>query len=144
MRSLAQTLSMTERHERGLLDTSVLVALETIAETSLPVRAAVAAITLAELAAGVHLARDAGERGARLARLQATEAAFEGLPFDVATARSYGHLVALVVAAGQSPRPRRMDLMIASTAHANGLPLYTMNPKDFRAVESAVTVVVVA
>ena len=133
---------MTDRHERGLLDTSVLVALEAIAETSLPVHAAVAAITLAELAAGVHLAKDAGERGARLARLQAAEAAFEGLPFDAAAARSYGHLVALVVAAGQSPRPRRMDLMIAATAHANGLTLYTRNPKDFRAIENAVTVVV--
>jgi predicted nucleic acid-binding protein len=133
---------MGDRHEHGLLDTSVLVDLETISEASLPIHAAVAAITLAELAAGVHLAKDAAQRGARLARLQAVEAVFEGLPFDAAAARSYGHLVALVIAAGQSPRPRRMDLMIAATACANSLPLYTRNPRDFRAIENAVTLVV--
>jgi predicted nucleic acid-binding protein len=136
-------LSMTDRHERGLLDTSVLVDLETISEAFLPVHTAVAAITFAELAAGVHLAKDAAERGARLVRLQAVEATFEGLPFDAGAARNYGHLVALVVAAGQSPRPRRMDLMIAATARANSLPLYTRNPRNLRAIESALTVVAV-
>jgi predicted nucleic acid-binding protein len=134
---------MTDRHERGLLDTSVLVDLEAIPEASLPMHTAIAAITFAELAAGVHLAKDATERGARLVRLQAMEATFEGLPFDAAAARNYGHLVALVVAAGQNPRPRRMDLMIAATACAHGLPLYTRSARDFHAVESALTVVAV-
>ena len=34
-------------------------------------------------------------------------------------------------AAGQSSRARLADLLIASTAAANGLPLYTRNPSDF-------------
>lgn len=132
---------MSDRLERGLLDTSVLVDLERLPEQALPLQAAIASVTLAELAAGVHLAKEPAERGARLIRLQAIEATFEGLPFDVAAARIYGNLVSLIMAAGQSPRPRRMDLMIAATAVANQLPLYTRNPKDFGALEKALTVV---
>ena len=75
---------MTERHERGLLDTSVLVGLEAISEVALPVHTAIAAITFAELAAGVHLAKDAAERGARLVRLQAVEATFEQEALELA------------------------------------------------------------
>src|SRR5262245_60304215 len=107
---------MAERHERGLLDTSILVDLETIAEVTLPIEAAISSVTLAELAAGVHTARDPRERGARLARLQAIEASCDCLPFDSDAARSYGQLVALTIAAGQQHRPRRLDLMIAATA----------------------------
>lgn len=134
---------MAERHERGVLDTSVIVDLETLPEALLPVHSAVAAITLAELAAGLHTTRDPSEQGARLLRLQVVEANFDALPFDAAAARHYGHLVALAVAAGQNPRPRRLDLMIAATAVANGLPLYTRNAKDFRAVGAAVTLLAV-
>lgn len=134
---------MAERHERGLLDTSVVVDLERLPEALLPLHSAVAAITLAELAAGLHTTHDPSEQGARLLRLQVVEANFDALPFDAAAARHYGHLVALALAAGQNPRPRRLDLMIAATAAANGLPLYTRNAKDFRALGEAVTVLTV-
>jgi hypothetical protein len=134
---------MADRHPRGLLDTSVLVDLELLVEEVLPLHSAIAAVTLAELAAGLHTTSDPIERGARLARLQVAEASFDSLPFDAAAARRYGHLVSLVVAAGQSHRPRRLDLMLAATAHANELPLYTRNPKDFRALEAVMAVVAV-
>lgn len=134
---------MAERHERGILDTSVVVDLEVLPEALLPIHSAVAAITLAELAAGLHTTRDPSQQGARLLRLQIVEANFDALPFDAAAARHYGHLVALAIAAGQNPHPRRLDLMIAAIAVANRLPLYTRNEKDLRALGPAVTVLAV-
>lgn len=130
---------MAERHERGVLDTSIVIDLERLPEGLLPVHSAVAAVTLAELATGLHTTHDPSEQGARLLRLQVVEANFDALPFDAAAARHYGHLVALALAVGHNPRPRRLDLMIAATAVAHGLPLYTRNAKDFTALGEAVT-----
>ncbi len=45
----------------------------------------------------------------------------------------YARVFAAVRAAGQSSRARFADLLIASTAVANGLALYTRNPSDFAA-----------
>ena len=135
--------SMAERHERGVLDTSVIIDLELLPEAALPVQSSVAAVTLAELAAGLHTTDDVVERAARLTRLQFIEANLDSLPFDAAAARRYGQLIALILAAGQSPRPRRLDLMIAATALVNELPLYTRNAKEIKALESTLTIVAV-
>jgi predicted nucleic acid-binding protein len=134
---------MAEQHESGVLDTSVVIDLEHLDETRLPVKAAVATATLAELGAGLHTARDPVERAARMFRLQVVEANLEPLPFDPAAARHYGQLIAVVLAAGQNPRPRRLDLMIAATAHASDLPLYTRNPRDFQTLRGSMTIVAV-
>lgn len=45
------------------------------------------------------------------------------------------------LAAGQSSRARLADLMIASTAAANDLPLYTRNPADFGALKRFLKVI---
>lgn len=138
--------SMSEQHDVGLLDTSVVIDLEVIPAHLLPVRSAVTAVTLAELGAGPHTTRDRIEQARRMARLQIAEASYDPLPFDAAAARSYAYLVGLVglvVAAGQSPRPRRIDLMIAATAQSNQLPLFTRNPKDFSAVRDEVETIAV-
>jgi predicted nucleic acid-binding protein len=42
---------------------------------------------------------------------------------------------------GRRPCGRVADLMIASIAAANRLPLFTTNPADFNGLESVVTVV---
>jgi predicted nucleic acid-binding protein len=128
---------------RGLLDTSVVIDLDAVPETALPQETAIAAITLAELSAGLHTTSDPAERAARAGRLQRAEAVWDPLPFDANAARHYGHLVALVVAAGRKPRPRRLDLMIAATAAEAGMPLYTRNPDDFAGLKTAVTVIAV-
>nr|WSW67530.1 hypothetical protein OG461_15650 [Streptomyces sp. NBC_00995] len=52
-------------------------------------------------------------------------------------------MVSLVVAAGRNPRPRRMDLMIASIASVRGLPLFTRHADDFTGLEGMLTVVAV-
>lgn len=128
----------------GLLDTSVVIDWHRPEVAgALPQEVAVAAVTLAELAAGPHLAATALERSRRQARLQEVEATFAPLPFSAAAARSYGQLVAAVAATGRSHRTRVADLLIAATAHAHGLPLYTRNGADLMGVEDHIHVVVV-
>ena len=128
----------------GLLDTSVLVDWDDPAvAAALPDVAAVSAITMAELAAGPHLARDPLERARRQARLQQVESLFDPLEFDSAAARSFGQVVAAVVSAGRSSRPRVVDVLIAAVAHSNNLGLYTRNAHDFVGLEALITVVAV-
>lgn len=132
------------RHRRGIVDTSVVIDLERIDPTDLPFEIAVSAVTLAELAAGPHATADPAERARRQDRLQRTEATFEPLPLDGAVARAYGRIYAAVAAAGRKARGRRaFDLLIAATAVAAELPLYTRNPKDFEELDSLVEVVAV-
>ena len=110
----------------------------------LPSEIAVSAVTLAELAAGPHAAADPDERARRQDRLQRAEATFEAIPVDAAVARAYGRIYAAVVAAGRKARGRRaFDLLIAATALAGELPLYTCNPEDFRDLDNLLQVVAV-
>jgi predicted nucleic acid-binding protein len=132
----------------GLLDTSVVIDWDDPAVmAALPDESAVSAITLAELAAGPHLASDAVERARRQARLQQAESLFDPIPFDAAAARSFGQVIAAVAAvdavaaAGRSHRSRVADLLIPATAHANHLALCTRNPGDLAGIEALVTVV---
>jgi predicted nucleic acid-binding protein len=121
------------RHAQGLVDTSVVIDLERIERAQLPDRLTISAVTLAELAAGPHATTDRAERARRQDRLQRVEATFDALPFDAAAARAFGRLYAAVAAAGRKARGRRaLDLLIAATAVAAELPLYTRNPDDFR------------
>lgn len=133
---------MAERDPRGLVDTSVLIDLEQMDPASLPAELAVSSISLAELAAGPHATDDPGERAARQERLQRAEATFDPVPFDAAAARSYGRIYAAVRCGGRKARGRRaVDLLIAATAVAADLPLYTRNPDDFDGLDSIVRVV---
>ena len=82
----------------GLLDTSVVIDWHDPAViAALPDEMAISAITVAELAAGPHLAATPAERAKRQARLQEVEATFEPLQFDSVAARSYGLMVAATV-----------------------------------------------
>jgi len=131
-----------QRTPRGLLDTSVVVELEHIDAASLPVAVAISAVTMAELAAGPHATSDADERARRQDRLQRAEAAFDPLPFDGEAARAYGRIYAAVTAQGRKARgARAVDLLIAATACAAELPLYTRNLDDFRGLETLIAVV---
>jgi predicted nucleic acid-binding protein len=131
-------------HERGLIDTSVVIELERVDPASLPAELALSSVTLAELAAGPHATGDAEERARRQDRLQRAQALFDPLPFDGEAARAYGRIYAAVRAAGGKPRGRRLaDLLIAATALASRLPLYTLNAKDFSGLQKLVEVIAV-
>ena len=132
------------RPGRGLIDTSVVIDLEEIDPADLPSELAISAVTLAELAAGPHATADAEERARRQDRLQRTEATFESLPIDGAVARAYGRVYAAVAAAGPKAHGRRaFDLLIAATALAAELPLYTCNAEDFAELDGIVEVVAI-
>jgi predicted nucleic acid-binding protein len=128
----------------GLLDTSVVIDWhDPIVVAALPDQMAISAITMAELSAGPHLASTPAEAARRQARLQEVEGKLEPLGFDGATARSYGLVVAAVAREGRKPRSRLADLLIAATAHVNGLDLYTRNGADFAGLEDLVRVIAI-
>lgn len=132
------------RIQRGLIDTSVLIDLERISADQLPSEIAVSAVTMSELAAGPHATSDPEERARRQDRLQRAEATFDPLPVDAAVARAYGRLYAALVSAGRKSRgSRALDLLIAATALALNLPLYTRNVDDFRGLEGLIEIVTV-
>jgi predicted nucleic acid-binding protein len=133
-----------DRPVRGLLDTSVVIDLDQVEWSDLPEQVAISAITMAELAAGPHATPDPDEQGRRQDRLQRAEAVFDPLPFDADAARAYGRIYAAVTGAGRKARgARAVDLLIAATACAADLPLYTRNGADFAALAGLVDVVVV-
>ncbi|QEN12607.1 type II toxin-antitoxin system VapC family toxin [Mycolicibacterium sp. ELW1] len=128
----------------GLLDTSVVIDWHDPAVVDkLPDEMAISAITAAELAAGPLLASTPVEAAKRQLRLQEIESLLEPIPFDDRTARSYGLVVAAVISEGRRPRSRFADLLIAATAHAHDLDLYTRSADDFTGLRDLVRVVAV-
>jgi len=72
----------------------------------------------------------------------ARETLGDGLPFGASELAAYRAVCTATVRGGRSlTRARRMDMMIAATALANGLTLATRNADDFAAVKDVVPVV---
>ncbi len=120
----------------GVLDTSTLILLGRItAIDALPDAAFITAVTLAELSVGPLVATTDEDRVARQAHLQAAEADFDPLPFDAAAARAFGGVAASLRRSGRKATARAYDAMIAATAVAAELPVYTCNPSDFIGID---------
>ena len=125
-----------ERPARGILDTSTVIAMRDIADPSaLPAEPLITTVTLAELSAGPLVARDERVRAARQAHLQEAEADFDPLPFDRASARAFGQVAASLRQSGRKTTARAYDALIAATAIAHQLPVYTCNPADFQGID---------
>jgi toxin FitB len=122
---------------RAILDTSVLIGDD---PSLLPDEASISVVSLAELHFGLLLARDSDERARRLRRLGFVEAEFDPVPIDAEIARTWGALASLSVERGLQPRRRAMDLLIAATARALGLPLITLDD-DLLPLSDAVDIV---
>lgn len=121
--------------EQGILDTSTVILLPRLTDaTHLPAVPMITAVTLAELSVGPLVAQTDAERAARQAHLQQAEADFDPLPFDAAAARAFGQVAADLRRAGRKASARAYDALIAAIAVARGLPLYTVNPDDFRGI----------
>ena len=119
-----------------MLDTSTVILLGRLDNASdLPQECLVSAITLAELSVGPHVARTAAERTARQAHLQQAESDFDMIAFDAAAARAFGRVAASLRSAGRKPAARTYDALIAASAIAEGLPLFTCKPDDFTGIE---------
>lgn len=107
---------------RLLLDTSFLVDIERGGEDLHGAvldedDAAIAAVVVAELEAGVHLTDDR-HRARRRAFVDQVVEELPVIPYDLAVAREHGRLLAHTRRSG---RPRgQLDLVIAATAAASG------------------------
>lgn len=124
-----------ERALRGVLDTSTVILLGRLADiSSLPAEPLISAVTLAELSVGPLVARDDHERAVRQTHLQQAEADFDPLPFDGEAARAFGRVAASLRGTGRKVQARAYDAMIAATALANDLPVFTCNPEDFEGI----------
>ena len=125
----------------GLLDTSTLILLGRLSPSApLPTEAFISAITLAELSVGPLVASTDEVKAARQAHLQQAEADFEPIPFDASAARAFGRVAASLRSSGRKPAARAYDALIAATAIANALPLYTCNPSDFAGIGELVVI----
>lgn len=138
---------------QGMLDTNIMILRRWIDPGQLPDEMAISAITLAELSAGPHEVRpnneqdtydEHAERARRMEILQRAESEFDPIPFGAEAARIFGRVTAGVIAAGRKPRRRIADLLIAATAIAEGLPLFTTNPGDFTGLDTLLPVIPVA
>jgi predicted nucleic acid-binding protein len=133
----------TATSTRGVLDTSTIILLGRLQDAgTLPAEPLITAVTLAELAVGPLVAVGEDERARRQAHLQQAEADFVPLPFDAAAARAFGGVAASLRRAGRKADARAYDAMIAATALANDLPIYTCNPDDFDGIDGLEVVAV--
>jgi predicted nucleic acid-binding protein len=112
-----------------LLDTSVFIGQEQERDLApLPEEAAISVMTLAELHVGVLLAATPKIRAQRLRTLARVERTFDPLSVDDPVARSFAEIVA--DARRKRRHPRMVDALIAATAVAHDLPLYSQD-RDF-------------
>ena len=124
----------------GLLDTSVVVSLQSIQAQQLPAFPVISAVTLAELGVGPLVATDSRERQRRQLVLQSAEATFEPLPFDAACARRFAQVAGELRNSGSKSRARAFDALIAATALVHDLPLFTCNTRDFAGISNLTVV----
>lgn len=127
---------MTLQHPAGILDTSTFILLNRVdSPESLPVEPLITSITLAELTVGPLVASTDDEQARRQAHLQEAETSFDPLPFDADAARALGRVAASLRSAGRKPAARSFDALIAATALAQRLPVFTSNPEDFAGID---------
>ena len=94
----------------------------------------IAVVTMAELLAGVHMAKNVE---ARIRRLSFVEKILRGVPvldFDSEVARTYSELYAQALKDGKRKNLNVHDLQIAATAICHGYPVLTANLDDFRRI----------
>jgi predicted nucleic acid-binding protein len=128
-------------HPLALLDTSCVIEfpdeLEELADS-----VAVSTLTIAELAYGLHHA-DPFVAAAREARYREVLNEFDPVPYSSRAAHIYGAIAASVRKSGRNPRPRRIDLMLASVAADLGAVLLTRNAADFSGIGNTPRVIAV-
>jgi predicted nucleic acid-binding protein len=119
---------------KGLLDTSVFIALESgrpLDAQRIPEETAVSVVTLAELQAGVLAAADVDVRARRLATLDAV-GDIELLDVDERAARAWAQMRVHLAESGR--RVNVNDVWIAAVAASHGLPVVTQDD-DFAPLE---------
>ena len=125
---------MTPLNPVGLIDTSVVIELPLLSTAELPTFPTISVVTLAELSVGPEVSQTPDDRRKRQLVLQHTEASFDPLPFDAACARRFAVVAGSLRQSGRKTLARAFDALIAATALAHNLPLYTCNSRDFEGI----------
>jgi predicted nucleic acid-binding protein len=115
------------RPPKGVLDTSIFVALESgrrLNEGALPRQNAISIVTRAELRAGVLVADDIATRDRRIATMEAA-GRFSILPIDRTVDSAWAQMRAYLAASGR--RVNANDMWIAATAAAHEIPVVTQD-----------------
>jgi len=127
---------------RGLLDTSVLIAIEQgrpLRVESMPETAAISVVTKAELRVGIFAAEDIETRDRRLMTFELASR-IVSLPVDEAVSRAWAQMRAYVGASGRGVRIN--DMWIAATAAAHRIPVVTQDD-DFDALSGVAGLTVI-
>lgn len=130
---------MTGIGPRALLDTSAILDLKALPDDQLPESITVSMISVAELQRGLYVGSPA-QRVARRAHYQAIRTLIDIVPLTEEATYYFGQLCGVEVSNGRTPKARTLNLLIAATAIAEGVPLVTCNPRDFAAAEGFVAV----
>jgi predicted nucleic acid-binding protein len=120
-------VSNREKHLRGLLDTSVLIAIESGRELrteAMPETTAISVVTKAELRVGIFAAKDVETRDRRLATFELANR-IVALPVDDAVSRAWAQMRAYLAASRD--RVTVNDMWIAATAAAHEIPVLTQD-----------------
>jgi hypothetical protein len=131
-----------ERPARGILDTTIFVALERgrpLNQGALPRQSAISIVTRAELRAGVLAADGIATRDRRIATFEAS-GRFSVLPIDREVDSAWAQMRAYLAALGQ--RVNANDMWIAATAAAHEMPLLTQDA-DFDALSGVAGLTVI-
>lgn len=129
-------------HLRGLLDTSVLIAIERgrpLRTEAMPETTAISVVTKAELRVGIFAAEDIETRDRRLATFELANR-IVALPVDEAVSRAWAQMRAYVRASGQKVEIN--DMWIAATAAAHEIPILTQDG-DFDALSGVAGLTVI-
>jgi predicted nucleic acid-binding protein len=135
-------LVSSDRTPVGLIDTSVLVAVEKgrpLREAALPSRSAISIVTVAELRAGVLTAPDIESRDRRIVTLEGVRGVAI-LPVEERVARAWAAMRAYLAASGRGVNVN--DLWIAATAAAHELPVVTQD-RDYDALSGVMGLTVI-
>ena len=127
---------------RGLLDTSVLVAIEngrSLRTEAMPETTAISVVTKAELRMGIFAAEDVETRDRRLVTFELANR-IVALPVDEAVARAWAQMRAYVGASGEKVEVN--DMWIAATAAAHEIPVLTQDG-DFDALNGVTGLTVI-
>jgi predicted nucleic acid-binding protein len=127
---------------RGLLDTSVLIAIESgrpLRTEALSETSAISVVTRAELRVGIFAAEDIETRDQRLMTFELANR-IVALPVDEAVSRAWAQMRAYAQASGEKVEVN--DMWIAATAAAHEIPVLTQDA-DFDALNGVAGLTVI-
>ena len=118
-----------------MLDTNAVILIDRLDPAELPAEPVITAVTLAELSVGPLTTIDESERAIRLAASPADGGDVRAASLRRRRRSRLRRCRRIFRRSGRTTEARAFDAMIAAVAIANGLPVYTCNPRDFAGID---------